>query len=117
MEWVLSMLLFLLLLGDVTSMTLARERERKSTEEHLGMWMESEQGILSPGAQPRSTQNSRVLAGSRVYQPASEMSVLQKTSQGDQRAAQMATPEREMHRAPVNPKATTIEPGAKPSIS
>ena len=72
---------------------------------------------MSLGAQPRSTQNSRVLAGSRIYQPAFEMSVLEKTSQGDQRAAQMATPEREMHSAPINPKATTIEPGARPSIS
>lgn len=52
-----------------------KRREEKSAEEHLGMWMESELGILSSGAQPRSTpKNSRVLAGSRVYQPTWEKS-------------------------------------------
>lgn len=37
------------------SLALEEKRKEKSAEEHLGMWMESELGILSPGAQPRST--------------------------------------------------------------
>lgn len=54
-----------------------KRREKKSVEEHLGKWMKPESGILSPGAQPRSTpQDSRVLAGSRVYQPTREKSML-----------------------------------------
>lgn len=73
------------------SLTLEKKRERKSMEEHLGMWTESELGILPLEHSAAPPQNSRGLAGSRVYQPTSEKSMLQETSQGDQRAVQMAT--------------------------
>lgn len=59
-------------------------------------------GLLEHGPDP--PQNSRVLAGSRLYQPTSEKSMLQKASQGGQRAAQMATSERRTQKTPINPK-------------